>query len=428
MKPAADTDSKHLAPIHPPLPAPAQPVAEELEPQTLAQWLALNGFSLAVLAGVLALIFYNFDLDGQLAIVKVALGLSFVIFIHELGHFLVAKWCDVHVTTFSIGFGPALPGCSYQWGETTYKLSLIPLGGYVQMVGQVDGDEGSDGSEEDPRSYRNKSVGQRMAIISAGVIMNVILAVVCFIAVYQGPGKDRPAAVISAVDTDSPAYRFGIRSGDEVLAIGETLKPTFEQLMIQVMSSRGSELIPFRLRHPDGSEVTLEIEPRKKGTDTRPMIGVRPAEKLQLSERRFVDRSNVYPAWPKSAAAAATPAFEFGDRIVAMTDPDAKGQLEEYDPKRVAPLPDDPRAPTLPQKDYFAFSQRLQRLADKPVVIVVERGKGDNKKSESITVPPAYRYDLGARMQMGEVVSIRQGSVADGKIHGPTADTKRSGD
>src|SRR5205807_1802643 len=151
--------------------------------------------------------------------------------LHELGHFLAAKWCDVHVTTFSIGFGPAIPGCSYQWGETTYKLSLVPLGGYVQMVGQVDGDEASDGSEDDPRSYRNKSVGQRMAIISAGVIMNVILAVICFIAVYQGPGKDRAAAVIGSVDTDSPAFRLGIRTGTDVVRIDDIKNPTFEELM-----------------------------------------------------------------------------------------------------------------------------------------------------------------------------------------------------
>ena len=67
------------------------------------------------------------------------IGLGFVIFIHELGHFLAAKWCDVHVKTFSIGFGPAVPVCSYKWGETTYMLGIIPLGGYVAMVGEGDG-------------------------------------------------------------------------------------------------------------------------------------------------------------------------------------------------------------------------------------------------------------------------------------------------
>ncbi len=390
--------------------------AEELQPQTVGQWLAGNGFSLVVVAALLGLIFYNFDLDGQLAILKVALGLSFVIFIHELGHFLVAKWCDVNVTTFSIGFGPALPGCSFQRGETTYKLSLIPLGGYVQMVGQVDGDEASDGSEDDPRSYRNKSVGQRMAIISAGVIMNVILAVICFIAVYQGPGKDRAAAVIGAVDTDSPAYRQGMRSGDAVLQIGTTRNPTFEELMIIVMGSTDDEKIPFEVRHPDGHEARLVIEPRKRSRDTRPMIGVTPSERLQLRERRLVDSTFPTPAAPGSAAAAATPHFAFGDQIVATTDPDSDGAITE--------LPDDPRAPGLGQKDYFAFARRMQQLAGKTVVVRVQRGK----EMVDVTVPPTYRHSLGVRMQMGEVISIRLGSPADGKIHSPNADTKRSGD
>src|SRR5262249_10191090 len=232
-------------------PTPPLPAAEP-EP-TLGQWLARNGPSLVVVAALLVFLYIKFENLDYWALLKMALGLGLVIFIHELGHFLVAKWCDVHVTTFSIGFGPALPGCSYQWGETTYKLSLIPLGGYVQMVGQVDGDEGSDGSEDDPRSYRNKSVSQRMAIISAGVIMNVILAILCFIGVYQGPGKDRPAAVIGAVDSDAPAFKLGMRSGDEVLRIGTTEKPTFEELMIRVMSSQVDEKLPFDIKHPDGT-------------------------------------------------------------------------------------------------------------------------------------------------------------------------------
>src|ERR1700730_10369179 len=152
----------------------------------------------------------KFDTDGLIAIAKAALGLSFVVFLHEMGHFLAAKWCDVNVSAFSIGFGPTIPGCSFKWGETTYKLALFPLGGYVQMLGQVDGDEASHGSEDDPASYRKKSVGQRMLIISAGVIMDVILAIVCFVIVFRGPGKDRMAGGIGAVDSGAPAFKYGL--------------------------------------------------------------------------------------------------------------------------------------------------------------------------------------------------------------------------
>ncbi len=403
-----------------PPPFDTPPSAEEEAPQTIGQWLAMNGFSLVIVAAILVLILKYFDLGEQLAILKVALGLSFVIFLHELGHFLVAKWCDVHVTTFSIGFGPALPGCSFQWGETTYKISLIPLGGYVQMVGQVDGDEASDGSEDDPRSYRNKSVGQRMAIISAGVIMNVILAVLCFIVVYQGPGKDRTAAVVSIVDTESPAFNQGLRSGSDIVQINNIKNPTFEDLMTTVMASRPGEKISFHVKQPDNKEVELLIEPRKQEGDLRPVIGVSPAQRLQLAQRRYVDSTFSGPAYPETSAAAASPPFAFGDRIVAMSDPE--------DPTNVTDLPQDPRAPGIGQKDYFAFARRLQQLADQTIVIRVQRGDDKQYETVDIKVPPRYRFSLGARMQMGQVISIRQGSPAAGKVQGPNPETKRQGD
>src|SRR6478672_3994635 len=170
---------------------------------------------LIAFVALVVIVAQTFKLDF-LYMAIVAVGLGLVIFIHELGHFLAAKWCDVNVTTFSIGFGPPIPGCKFKWGETTYKLGILPLGGYVQMVGQVDGDESSDGSEEDPRSYKNKTVGQRMLIISAGVIMNVILTIVCFIAIYRGPGKEMDAAVIAAVDTGAPAFEYGVRPGSVI--------------------------------------------------------------------------------------------------------------------------------------------------------------------------------------------------------------------
>jgi regulator of sigma E protease len=169
-----------------------------------------NVVILGLMACLVFFLLFKFTFNELWAILKAVLGLSFVIFIHELGHFLAAKWCGVNVTTFSIGFGPAIPGCQFTWGETNYKLAILPLGGYVQMVGQIDGDESSDGSEDDPRSYRRKTVGQRMLIISAGVIMNAILAACCFIAIYQGDGKEHSAAVISMVDADSQAFMFGL--------------------------------------------------------------------------------------------------------------------------------------------------------------------------------------------------------------------------
>src|SRR5262245_29069118 len=143
------------------------------ENESAGAWLKRNGLILAILLGIAGVIVAK-GLSIS-AIGLVAVGLGFVIFVHELGHFLAAKACDVYVETFSIGFGPALPLCKHKFGETTYKLGLIPLGGYVKMLGE--GAEGEE-AEDDPRSFKNKTVGQRMVIISAGVIMNMIFAVI----------------------------------------------------------------------------------------------------------------------------------------------------------------------------------------------------------------------------------------------------------
>lgn len=372
---------------------------------SIAQWLKANAFTLAVVGGIAYLLLRYFDAEGWWSIGKVAIGLGLVIFIHELGHFLVAKWCDVHVTTFSIGFGPALPGCSWQWGETTYKLALFPLGGYVQMVGQVDGDESSDDSEEDPRSYKNKSVWQRMAIISAGVIMNVILAIVCFIAVFSGPGKDRKAAVVAALDPGGPAWGARIRSGSVIHQIDDIHDPYFEDLMIRVMTTTRGERVLFVSSRPGEERIAVELEPRLDKDDDRPMLAIAPPSRTQLESRRMIGGAFAHPFFSKGAAARADRPFEFGDVIIATTDP--------KDPSRIAELPPDPRKPESDQRDYFEFLKRLRALAGKEITIRVERGPEGAKERIDIKVPPAYHGSLGARMQMGQITAIRQGSPGE---------------
>jgi regulator of sigma E protease len=392
---------------NPDLNRPSDPTPEPPEPApepTLRQWLAQNGFMLVLLAAGVVYLYMKFDTEGLWAIAKAALGLGFVIFIHELGHFLVAKWCDVHVQVFSIGFGPALPGCSFTWGETTYKLAVFPLGGYVQMVGQVDGDESADGSEDDPRSYRNKGVWQRMAIISAGVTMNAILAILCFVIVFQGPGKDRKAGVVAQVDSGSPAFRKGIPTGAEILQIGEVPHPYFEELMVRVMATTKGESLLLKYQVPGQAEHAVEIEPRLNKDDLRPLLGIGPAHRLELLPKRYAGKAFDGPVFPGTAAARATPAFAFGDRIIAMTDP--------ADPKEVTPLPLDPRKPGSDQRDYFAFERRMRELAGKEVTLRVLRKEGREEKKVDIHVPPAYHHVLGARMEMGQITVVQENSPA----------------
>src|SRR5277367_1709950 len=127
-------------------------------------------------------------LDYAKIILEVCVGLGMVIFVHELGHFLVAKACGVKCEKFYLGFDIyGLKFCKFKWGETEYGIGILPLGGYVKMLGQDDNPgkaaeererstiAGETGAEAlDPRSYMAQSVPKRMAIISAGVIMNVI--------------------------------------------------------------------------------------------------------------------------------------------------------------------------------------------------------------------------------------------------------------
>jgi len=98
-------------------------------PLTPMGWLSQNGVYILAFAAIIGIIYHYLGVDGLVKCAIVAAGLCCVVFIHELGHFLAAKWCDVHVLTFSLGFGPAIPGCSFRRGETLYKIAILPLGG-----------------------------------------------------------------------------------------------------------------------------------------------------------------------------------------------------------------------------------------------------------------------------------------------------------
>ena len=243
-------------------------------------WLQQNSPFLAVFAAVVALLYYNFGFDGVYRACLVALGLGLVIFVHELGHFLTAKWCNVHVQTFSLGFGPALPGCSFKYGETTYKIGILPLGGYVQMVG-----EGADADEDEnyPRSYKNKTVLQRMLIISAGVVMNVLLGCVCFIVVYQFHGMPMPPAIVWRVDAGSPAWKAGVPTGALSPRSARPRSPPLRPSRRASPSIRGGPApSTWSTRRSTARRHTVDLRPRHDANDSQPVIGVSPPGKLQL--------------------------------------------------------------------------------------------------------------------------------------------------
>jgi regulator of sigma E protease len=377
------------------------------EVSAVKAWFRQNLVSLVITVVVVALVCYYLDPIDTL---KVVIGLGFIIFIHELGHFLAAKWCNVHVKTFSIGFGPAVPFCSYKWGETTYMLGVVPLGGYVSMVGEGTGesvgDTDTEEEENDPRSFKNKSVWQRLLIISAGVVMNVLFGLVCFMAAYMHGVREEPARA-GSVASGSAAWRSGIRTGDEIRKIGSRENPTFKDIPPIVMSTSQGEKVPvvFERAGPDGKPVRFEkeAEPLREEGAYFPQLGVTMQPRLVLFDlKKHKGFRPVIPGTP--AARAENPAFEPGDQVVATSDPDLPGNP-------VTPIPDDPLRG---QPDYNAYYRRMVLLADKPVVIEVRRkGQPNGAPPVAITLQPAYRSDLGVRMRMGEIIATRSGSPAE---------------
>jgi regulator of sigma E protease len=205
-------------------------------------------------------------------IVPFLFGLSIVVFFHELGHFLVARWFGVRVLVFSIGFGPELVGFNDRYG-TRWKISAIPLGGYVKFFGDESAASTPDQSaiermteEERQRSFFHKSVAQRAAIVAAGPIANFILAIVIFAAIFATFGKASSTARVDAVQPNSAAAEAGFRPGDIVLAIDGRNVTSFSDMQRIVGASAGHTL-EFKVDR-GGAQIQLKATPAlRQGTD-----------------------------------------------------------------------------------------------------------------------------------------------------------------
>jgi regulator of sigma E protease len=174
--------------------------------------------------------------------------LTIVVFFHELGHFLVARWCGVRVLTFSVGFGPELFGFNDRHG-TRWKVSAIPLGGYVKFFGDEnaasvpDSDTVNQMTEEERReSFFFKRVSQRAAIVAAGPIANFILAIVIFATIFTFYGKQAAPARVETVQANSAAQAAGFKPGDLILTINGRKIETFTDMQRLVSASAGQPL------------------------------------------------------------------------------------------------------------------------------------------------------------------------------------------
>lgn len=164
--------------------------------------------------------------QGLSAIIPFIILLGILIFVHELGHFLVARWCGVRVEVFSLGFGKKI--LQFKKGDTTYAISLIPLGGYVKMFGEQPGSEIPE--EEKKFSFTHKNVWQRIAVVLAGPLMNLFFAGLVFFAVAL-IGEDAKIPVLGDVVATSPAHTAGFRSGDRIVSINEKPVTTWEDVL-----------------------------------------------------------------------------------------------------------------------------------------------------------------------------------------------------
>lgn len=366
--------------------------------------------------------------DPKLAVVALILGFGFLIFVHELGHFAVAKWCGIRATQFAIGFGHAL--LSYRKGmglrvggtekeyftralealekdgksledlsehkrnqmimekadelglsETEYRLNWIPLGGYVKMLGQEDLDPAA--QSDDPRAYNKKSIGARMAVISAGVIMNLIFALIFFIICFQ-IGVKFPAPVVGGVDADQPAgttyarghdgdaaYR-GMLPGDVITHIDG--KPITDMAEVKIAMALGKDGLAVAMtvkRDGEADPLTYDIvaipSDQNEGLLT---AGIMSASTLIVSESASQNGS---PAVSRGTPFA-TAGLEFGMRLVAVNGQtvDNHGQYQRL----IASLDD--TKPTL----TFADSKSKKSIDVKASVQPILQTSGKGEKTQ----------------------------------------------
>lgn len=334
------------------------------------------------------------------------LGFSGLIFIHELGHFLLAKWNGVRVHVFSVGMGPYL--VSFTHNGTVYALSAIPMGGYVKMMGQDDLNADLS-ADKNPADFRNKRPGQKAAILAAGAAFNILTTIFIYTCVYwsgmwvQPPSignvlPDKPLAKATIFGSSTPA---NLKKGDRILEVGDTPVKSFFDLMLQVTAYPIGKPIYLTVQRKDGNygarpdvvQVDME-EDKKQGV---PNIGLGAAsmykeeEPLALgftTELFLAVTSNPSDdKKTKDMPAGKTGLFRKGDRILRLEDRTRK------DHPVVIPMDSEYALP-----NAAAASKSADREATKgePRVFIIERG------TETVEIPLiAEIVDGSARFGLG---------------------------
>lgn len=373
------------------------------------------------------------------SIALLVFGFGFVIFWHELGHFLAAKWVGVKVEQFAVGFGHAIlswrkgiglrigntqreyerrvneyiekeeghfdrkdtTGPTQEQvtraagklglGDTEYRLNWIPLGGYVKMLGQDDLNPNA--QSDDPRAFNRKSIPARMLVVSAGVIMNVILAAIGFMIVFRMGFRVAPAEV-GGVTPGSPAQQAGLRVGDQIWTYDGRRQYDWTKIQLNVALSGDGEAVPMEVyRTEDGQRklVNLSITPRRDETYGFVSIGIAPARSLQgVPQKQELDPALV-PLIPREMLAVRP-----GDVITAIN-----GQPVERD-------------------DYPRLHAALQESFGQPVKLTVTDASG---VSRQVDVQPRFSgvfgregFNLLGMAPRARVFSVLKSSPARDKL------------
>ncbi len=346
------------------------------------------------------------------AVLQVVFGLGAVIFVHELGHFLAAKSCGVKCEKFYVGFDAfdikigdrvIIPRklLHFQRGETEYGIGILPLGGYVKMLGQDDNPskmaeererammsegDGVDGTSLDPRSYMAKTVPQRMLIISAGVIMNLIFAVI-FAAIAFTLGVNYEPPKIGKTVPGSPAWKNNL-DGSRINEISgyRTDDPNvyfnFNHLRELIVLDSYDGPLEMEVARPGASPTRESIEAASnligiKGGGNLKSLGIEP----MLGTTMSAD-----PVIAGQAAARSQPPLEAGDRIL---------EIEGH-----------------PVANGYEMTTLLARFADQDVNIKVQRG-GDDGQLVDILMPANPVRSVGIELQPGPIRALRKDSPAE---------------
>lgn len=221
--------------------------------------------------------------------------LTVLVFVHELGHYWVARINNVRVEVFSIGFGPEIWGRTDSRG-TRWKISWVPLGGYVKMLGEQNFEDEEEAQPElteaeQAVSFQAKTLLQRAAIVVAGPAANYVFAIVVFFLLFAVMGETRPFAGVGQVDPDSAAAAAGIQPGDRIVMINGEKIVTFGDLQTSIRANPGKHLDVTVLR--DGAEKLLSVTPSVR-EETSPsgevttygLLGVRPDPEQTFRERQ----------------------------------------------------------------------------------------------------------------------------------------------